>query len=98
MSLSRILPDRYPLARDVHEYIAEENLLGQMLDYGVIQPRLQLLYEWSAEELGEPRVLDLVRDGCPGYVWPFEHRDVWEQARPTRIVRALRLIFPVRTK
>jgi hypothetical protein len=98
LSLSRIVPDRYPLLRDVHEYIAEENAFGQMLDYGIIRPRLQHLYEWSAEELGEPRVLELVRDGSPVYAWPFEHRDVWELARPTRIVSALRLIFPVRTK
>jgi len=98
LSLSRIVPDRYPLLRDVHEYIAEENAFGQMLDYGIIRPRLQRLYEWSAEELGEPRILDLVRDGSPVYAWPFEHRDVWELARPRRIVRALRRIFPVRTK
>jgi hypothetical protein len=98
LSLSRIVPDRYPLVRDVHEYIAEENPFGQMLDYGIIRPRLQRLYEWSAEELCEPRVLDLVRDGSPVYAWPFEHRDVWEQARPTRIVRALRRILPARTK
>ncbi|WCB93073.1 hypothetical protein DSM104299_01775 [Baekduia alba] len=48
-----------------------------MLDHAVIVPRLQRLYEWSAEELGEPRVLDLVRDGSPIYAWRFEHRDVW---------------------
>jgi hypothetical protein len=96
LSLSRIVPDRYPLERDVHEYIAEENTFGRMLDYGIIQPRLQRLYEWSAEELHEPRVLDLVRDGCPGYAWPFEHRDVWEQSRPTRTVRALRRILSLR--
>jgi hypothetical protein len=98
LSLSRIVPDRYPLLRDVHEYIAEENPFGQMLDYGIIRPRLQRLYEWSAEDLREPRVLDLVRDGSPVYAWPFEHRDVWELARPRRIVRALRRIFPVHAK
>jgi hypothetical protein len=92
LSLSRIVPDRYPLLRGVHEYIAVENVLGQMLDYGIIRPRLQRLYEWSAEELCEPRLLDLVRDGSPVYAWPFEHRDVWELARPPRIVRALRRI------
>ena len=96
LSLSRIVPDRYPLKRDVHEYIAEENEFGRMLDYGIIQPRLQRLYEWSAEELGEPGVLGLVRDGSPVYAWPFENRDVWEPARPTRTVRALRRILPVR--
>jgi len=98
LSLSRIVPDQYPLLRSVHEYIDDENPLGRMLDYGVIRPRLQHLYEWSAEELCEPRLRDLVRDGSPVYAWPFEHRHVWEPARPNRIVRALRRIFPVRTK
>jgi hypothetical protein len=96
LSLSRIVPDRYPLERDVHEYIAEENNFGRMLDYGIIQPRLQRLYEWSAEELCEPGLLGLVRDGSPVYAWPFENRDVWAPARPTRTVRALRGMLLVR--
>jgi hypothetical protein len=96
LSLSRIVPDRYPLERDVDEYIAEENPFGQALDYGIIQPRFQRLYEWSAEELGEPGLLGLVREGNPVYAWPFENRDVWQPARPTRTVRALRRILPVR--
>ncbi|HEY7680584.1 MAG TPA: hypothetical protein VIC04_08720 [Terriglobia bacterium] len=94
LSLSRVVPDRYPLKRDVYEYIAEESEFGRMLDYGMIQPRLQRLYEWSAEELCEPGVLGLVRDGSPVYARPFENRHVWEPARPTRTVRALRRILP----
>ena len=70
-------PNRYPLALDVERYIADEQRLGRMLDYAVIVPRLQRLYEWSAEELGEPRLLELVRDGNPIYAWPFEQRHVW---------------------
>jgi hypothetical protein len=77
LSLRRVLPNRYPLARDVERYIADEQRLGRMLDYAVIVPRLQRLYEWSAEELGEPRLLELVRDGNPIYAWPFEQRHVW---------------------
>ena len=77
LSLRRVLPNRYPLALDVERYIAEEQRLGRMLDYAVIVPRLQCLYEWSAEELGEPRLLELVRDGNPIYAWPFEQRHVW---------------------
>lgn len=77
LSLGRVLPDRFPLARDVESYIAAEHRLGRMLDYAVIAPRLQRLYEWSAEELGEPRLLGLVRDGNPIYAWPFENRHVW---------------------
>ena len=77
LSLSRVLPNRYPLDLDVERYIAEEHGLGRLLDYAVIGPRLQFLYEWSAEELGEPCLLELVRDGIPIYVWPFEQRHVW---------------------
>ena len=77
LSLRRVLPNRYPLAFDVERYIADEQRLGRLLDYAVIVPRLQRLYEWSAEELGEPRLLELVRDGNPIYAWPFEERHVW---------------------
>jgi hypothetical protein len=77
LSLRRVLPDRYPLTLDVERYIAREQRLGRMLDYAVIVPRLQRLYEWTAEELADPRVLGLVRDGSPIYAWPFEKRHVW---------------------
>jgi hypothetical protein len=87
LSLRRVLPDRYPLDLDVERYIADEQRLGRMLDYAVIVPRLQRLYEWSAGELAEPRVLGLVRDGHPIYAWPFEERHVW---------RARHMPFPAR--
>ena len=77
LSLRRILPDRYPLALDVDRYIADERRLGRLLDYAVIAPRLQRLYEWSADELAESRLLGLVRDGSPIYAWPYESRHVW---------------------
>ena len=81
LSLRRVLPNRYPLAFDVERYIADEQRLGRMLDYAVIVPRLQRLYEWSADELGEPRLLELVRDGNPIYAWPFEQRHVWRSPK-----------------
>ena len=87
LSLRRVLPDRYPLALDVKRYIADEQRLGRMLDYAVIVPRLQRLYEWSADELGEPQLLELVRDGNPIYAWPYEQRHVW---------RAPHMPFPAR--
>jgi hypothetical protein len=87
LSLRRVLPDRYPLADDVERYIGNEQRLGRILDYAVIVPRLQSLYEWSADELGEPRVLELVRDGSPIYAWPFEQRHVWLPPRLNRPVR-----------
>jgi hypothetical protein len=87
LSLRRVIPNDYPLVRDVEWYIADEQRLGRLLDYGVIVPRLQRLYEWSAEELDEPRLLGLIRDGSPIYGLPYEQRDVW---------RARRMLFPVR--
>jgi hypothetical protein len=81
LSLGRVLPDRFPLAREVESYIDAEHRLGRMLDYAVIVPRLQRLYEWATEELGEPRLLGLVRDGNPIYAWPLERRHVW-RSRP----------------
>jgi hypothetical protein len=89
LSLRRVLPDRYPLTLDVERYIADEQRLGRMLDYAVIVPRLQRLYEWSAENLGAPRLLELVRDGCPIYAWPYEQRHVWRKVDMPLAGRAL---------
>src|SRR5204863_8239735 len=50
LSLGRVLPNRYPLAHDLEVYLAGEHRLGRMLDYAVIAPPLQRLYEWSADE------------------------------------------------
>jgi hypothetical protein len=89
LSLRRVLPNRYPLALDVDSYIADEQRLGRLFDYAVIVPRLQSMYEWSAVELREPRLLELVRDGNPIYVWPFEERHVWRSPYMPRVGRAL---------
>jgi hypothetical protein len=87
--MRRVLPDSYPLARDVENYIADEQRLGRLLDYAVIVPRLQALYEWSAGELGEPRLLDLVRDGSPVYEWRYADRHVWRARHLPLAGRAL---------
>lgn len=55
----------------------------------MIVPRLQCMYEWSAEELDEPHLLELVRDGNPIYAWPFEQRHVW---RPPKMKCAGRVL------
>jgi hypothetical protein len=89
LSLGRVLPNRYPLEFDVDRYIADEQRLGRMLDYAVIAPRLQRVYEWSAEELGEPRVLELVRDGSPINAWPYERREVWRSPHMPSAARVL---------
>jgi hypothetical protein len=89
LSLRRVLPNRYPLALDVERYIADEQRLGRLLDYAVSVPRLQRMYEWSAVELSEPRLLELVRDGNPIYAWPFEERHVWRSKDMPFVARAL---------
>ena len=89
LSLRRVVPNRYPLALDVERYIAGEQRLGRMLDYAVIAPRLQRLYEWSADDLDEPRLLELVRDGNPIYAWPFEQRHVWRRPNTGLAARLL---------
>jgi hypothetical protein len=90
LSLRGVLPDVYPLEHAVERYLVLENRLGRMLDYGVIVPRLQALYEWSAQELGLPRVLELIRDGRPVYALSYADRHVWRQPRESIPIRALR--------
>jgi hypothetical protein len=89
ISLGRVLPDRYPLAEDVEAYIEAEHGLGRLLDYSVIVPRIQRVYEWSAEELCEPGLLELVRDGYPIYAWRYEDRHVWRTPEMPLVARVL---------
>jgi hypothetical protein len=78
LQLSRVLPDEYPLSGSVRSYLRAEHGFGRLVDYGVIVPRLQQLYEWSAHELAAPRLLDFVRDGAMTYAWSWEDRGVWQ--------------------
>jgi hypothetical protein len=96
LSLGRVVPNRYPLALEVERYIADEHRLGRILDYAVIVPRLQRLYEWSARNLDEPRLLELVRDGNPVYAWPFEQRHVWRSSSLPPAARVLQSITRAR--
>jgi hypothetical protein len=96
LSLGRVLPDGYPLRDDPEVYIAGEHGLGRTLDYGVIGPRLQLLYDWSAGELGLPGLRGLIRDGCPIYLWSYADRQVWTQVPESLPVRILRLATSAR--
>jgi hypothetical protein len=96
LSLRRVLPNRYPLTEDVEIYVAGEQRLGRLLDYAVILPRLQRVYEWSAGELREPRLLELVRDGNPTYAWPFEQRHVWRAAHMPLAARVIERVTQAR--
>jgi hypothetical protein len=96
LSLRRVLPNHYPLELAVEHYVADEQRLGRMLDYAVIVPRLQRLYEWSADDLEEPRLLELVRDGNPVYAWPFDERHVWRTPHTPLAARVLEHVSRVR--
>jgi hypothetical protein len=98
LSLSHILPTRYPATDAVHEYVNAENNLGRLLDYGVILPRLQSLYEWSAGELEQAALCQLVDGGLPSYAVPFAADVDWTPATSTRLVRALRGITSQRPR
>jgi hypothetical protein len=93
MSLSRVLPDRYPLGDDVDTYIAAEHGFGHLLDIGVIQPRLGRLYDWSSVELGLPGLRALLDGEIPTYAWDIADADIW-RFEPSRLARAARRFVP----
>jgi len=93
LSISRILPDTYPLGDDVERYVAIEHRLGRLLDVGLIQPRMRRVYEWSAAQLGQPGVRDLLTDDVPCYAWPADDRLPWFP-RPTVLARMARRAVP----
>lgn len=65
-----------------------------MLDYGLIGPWLQQLYEWSAKELDEPALLECIRDGSPTYAWSFADREVSASGVPGFTIRAIERVLP----
>jgi hypothetical protein len=91
LSLSRVLPDRYPLDDDVNRYVHAEHSLGHLLDVGIILPRLRQLYEWSAGELALPALGTLLdhQGPTPAYAWDPREADVWHP-EPSRLARAAR--------
>jgi hypothetical protein len=78
LSLRRVIPNTYPLTRDVEWYIADEQRLGRLLDYAVIATMRPHLYELSAEDICDRRLRGLFIDGSPIYAWPYEQRHVWQ--------------------
>lgn len=77
LSLTRVLPDRYPLGDDVAPYAGNAHGFGRLLDLGVIQPRLRELYDWSARELAVPELANLLVDGVPSYAWNPTDAEHW---------------------
>jgi hypothetical protein len=91
LSLGRVLPDRYPVDEDLEVYLRAENGFGRLLDYAVIQPRLRLLYDWSAHELERAEISELVVDGTPAYAWSPSDRQEWEPPPLSATARAMRV-------
>jgi hypothetical protein len=91
LSLSRVLPDRYPLGDDLSPYLRAEHGIAHLLDVGVIQPRLELLYDWSACELAIPGLRQLLDGQTPCYAWPAHDQQPWHPppSRPARLARTL---------
>jgi hypothetical protein len=90
LSLGRVLPADYPAQFDLETALKREHRLGRMLDYGVIAPKLQALYDWSARELDIPDLRTLIRDGSPIYAWSYADRHVWRhwpESLPVRLLR-----------
>jgi hypothetical protein len=96
LSLGRVLPNRYPLLEELQSYLVDENSLGRIVDYGVIGPRIQALYDWSAGELGHPELRELAHDGSPIYAWSYADCRYWRLAREPLAMRALRLATSAR--
>lgn len=91
LSLGRVLPADYPPRLDLDTSLKTEHGLGRILDYGVIAPRLEDLYDWSAQELEIPELRSLILDGSPVYAWSYADRNVWRQAPESLPVRLLRI-------
>ncbi|MGH3636873.1 MAG: hypothetical protein ACRDTS_22870 [Mycobacterium sp.] len=94
LSLSRVLPDRYPLGEDITPYAQAEHGFGHLLDIGVIQPRVERVYAWSASELDAPGLQQLLSGQTPCYAWPAADRQPWNPA-PSRLARLSRRLLPV---
>ena len=93
LSVSRVLPNTYPLDGELDTYIAAEHTVGRLLDLGVIVPRLGELYQWSANELNIPELVDLFAGGTPSYAWDPDDSAPWSP-RPNRMVRVVRRLLP----
>ena len=93
LSLSRVLPDRYPLGGDLQAYVDDEQGIGRLLDLGVIRPRFEALYAWSAAELCIPGLETLLEDGVPAYAWDATDAEPWDPS-PRAFVRTVRRILP----
>ncbi len=95
LQLSRVLPDEYPLREEVRFYLRNELGFGRLLDYGVIVPRLQQIYAWSAHELADPGLLDCIDDGALTYALSADDHTFWQPPESLILHLARRLLPPL---
>ncbi|MCM6776538.1 hypothetical protein NDR87_21580 [Nocardia sp. CDC159] len=93
LSLSRVLPARYPLDADVETYVRLEHGFGHLLDVGVIVPRIERLYAWSADTLERPELRGLLDRDVPVYAWDATDHEPWHPA-PSALARWARRAVP----
>lgn len=93
LSLSRVLPDRYPVGDRVERYTENEHGFGHLLDVGIITPRSELIFKWSAAELELPALADYLHEGVPTYAWDPADARVW-RPKPTRLASLATYFVP----
>ena len=95
LSMRNVLPDRYPLTGvTIDEILAAENVIGRLIDYGVLLPRAQALYEFAAEDLDEPALLEFISHGNLVYAWPYADRAAWVSRRYVSATRFVARVTP----
>ncbi len=79
-----------PARRKLSDYVDDEHSFGHVLDIGLIRPRIEALFAWTADELGESRVPALLVDGVPAYSG-IDNAAVWNLSPhvPARLIRRL---------
>jgi len=97
LSLRNILPDTYPIAgQSITEVLDAENFAGRLIDYGILLPRVQSLYEFAATDLDAPGLCDFIEGGNLTYAWPYADRSVWEPRRYRRLTALVALLAAAR--
>ena len=93
LSLQNVLPNTYPLAQaSIETVLADENYFARIMDYGIIAPRIAQLYRSAADDLDEPRIVELCTDEYPVYAWPYEDRYVWRTDRSPIAIALVRAV------
>jgi hypothetical protein len=90
LDLHNQFPEDYPPhGWSMDDLLIAHGRLAQVIDYGLIPSELTGLYSFAAAALGEPKIMTLISDGIPCYVWPAEDRAPWLAGAPSPLARAI---------